>query len=128
MTCFIKTLAAISVVMMSVSACATPPPSEPYVADIRPYTVTFRNFSANETLTILNAIENEFSGTNYVGDHEGGAKVWRQNISSSLSSSELAREFLAELDRMGLSETEFRLTVREQGQLEIAKLALSKVH
>lgn len=122
-----KTLAAIAVASTCVSACATPPNSEHYVADIRPYTVTFRNFSADETLSILNAFETEFSGINFWGDHEGGAKAWRQNLSSSLSTSELMREFLAELDLMGLSETEVRVTVREQGQFEIAKLALKKV-
>ena len=109
---------------MSVAACAVQPSADQYVADVRPYTITFRNFSIDDTLNILDAMETQFEGQNFVGGHEGGPRAWRQNVSSSLSSTELSRELLAELTRMGLSENRVRLTVREQGQIEIAKLAL----
>lgn len=123
----LKSLLILPIMATGFSACATQPDPGVYVQDLRPYTITFRNFSVEDTLSILSAIDDAFPGENHVGDHEGGPQAWRQNVNSSLNSSELSRELFAELNAMGLSEHEFRLTVREQGKIEIAKLALKQV-
>ena len=123
----LKSLFILPIMATGISACATQPDPGAYVQDLRPYTITFRNFSAEDTLSILSTIDDTFPGENYVGDHEAGPQAWRQNINSSLNSSELSRELFAKLSAMGLSENEFRLTVREQGKIEIAKLALKQV-
>jgi|TARA_R100001198_G_C5206415_1_gene193394 hypothetical protein len=125
-----RALLAASLAILGTSACASQqyPPSAEQVTDLKPYTLTFRNFKATEVLSFLSAIEHKFPGTNYVGDHEGGTTAWRQNLVSSLSSTEMHRELYEVLLSAGYSEEDLRITVREQGQVEIVKLSLTRLN
>lgn len=124
-----KPLLAAALAVLGTSACASTqyPPAGQHAADLKPYTITFRNFSAAEVLAFLSAVESGFPGTNYVGEHEGGSRAWRQNLVSSLSSTDMHRAIYEELMRGGLTEEEIRITVREQGQIEVAKLGLRRL-
>ncbi|KCZ85218.1 hypothetical protein HAD_06035 [Hyphomonas adhaerens MHS-3] len=124
-----KSLIAAALAVLGTTACASTqyPPAGQHAADLKPYTITFRNFKAAEVLAFLSSIETGFPGTNYIGEHEGGPRAWRQNLMSSLSSTEMHRAIYGELMRGGLTEDEIRITVREQGQIEVAKLGLRRL-
>lgn len=92
-------------------------------ADIRTeYLITFRNFSSGEVLSMLDIMETQFPGRPDVGDHEGSRKAWKQNYSSLLDNTKLQRLLYSLLLDMNLSEDEFRITSREQRNIEIEKV------